>query len=331
MSVARPIISTDALTAESGRLPVMGQDRFVHLKLEHGWTARVIVTEPRTEGRPGKGSAVLTAQHWRKWLRNPLDWTRQPAKQDLLKTSGTTTVCRIRLPLEEGRHVEAVCKRSRSRYLRKRLLNLFRTSRPTRTWRRARILLENEIPTARPLAVLERRQFGLLRDSMLITEYLHNTVDLETLLTVRMRELDSRRSYQLKAKLTDLLTEFLLRLEAASIYHRDLKALNVIVQWDWDSDDPPRICLVDLDGIKRNWFYGRNSWMRMLMRLNVSVDGFRRVSLTDRARLLRRYLEAQGRTKAWKQAWRELAILSDRKREVRARQQERSFQKYGRF
>jgi tRNA A-37 threonylcarbamoyl transferase component Bud32 len=331
LSVARPIIGANTLSTQPDRLSAPEKDHYVNLKLADGWTARVTVAEGRPEGRTHSNGQAFTPAQWKQWLKSPLQWVQQAQQQDIMKTSATTTVCRVRLPLADGRHVDAVCKRGRSRYLRKRLLNVFRTSRPMRTWRRAHTLLRCHIPTARPLAVVEKRRFGLLFDSLIITEYLRDTVDLESLLTVQMRGLNQRQAYRRKAQVSRALTSFLLRLQASGLYHRDLKALNVIVQPDRPSSDMPRICLVDLDGIQRVRFARTRAWMRMLMRLNVSVDGFRRVTLADRLRLLQAFLRGIDCREDWKTIWRKLAALSERKRRIRSKHQERSFRKYGRF
>ncbi|GMV97909.1 MAG: hypothetical protein AMXMBFR83_22620 [Phycisphaerae bacterium] len=185
--------------------------------------------------------------------------------------------------------------------------------------------------TARPLAVMERRRFGLLLDSAFITEYLPYAIDLEYLLTVGMRELSAVQARRLKHQLAGALARFVRDLESAGFFHRDLKALNVIVQWRVESSDPPVISLVDLDGLKPGWLGGSRGWMRMLMRLNVSVDGFRRVSLTDRLRLLKRYLDLARPDVPWKRAWRDVAALSEHKRRLRDIAQARSFEKYGRY
>jgi hypothetical protein len=303
----------------------------VTLALGDGWTARVAVGDEQLHGLPGLKGTTLTKAHWFKWLSNPLQWVEHALRQDCMKTSATTTVCRVRLPLGDDRHLDTVCKRGRPRYLRRRLLSVFRTSRPMRTWRRAHTLLSRQIATARPLAVVERRRFGLLLDSMIFTEFLPKAVNLENLLTTHMRGLDHRQAYRIKSQVSDVLAAFLLRLQGAGLYHRDLKALNVIVQYDRESGEPPRICLVDLDGIKRSWTARDGGWKNMFMRLNVSVDAFRRVNRPDRLRLLKTFLERARIAIPWKQAWHELEILSERKRQAQSRHQERSFRKYGRF
>ncbi len=325
------MVGAGTLPKPSDQSSRLDGDRYVNLSLGDGWTARVTVNPDRSEGPTGANGTPLTEAQWQKWLSSPLQWVQQAQRQDLMKASATTTVCRVRLPLEDGRHVEAVCKRGRSRYLGKRLLSVFRISRPMRTWRRAQTLLHRHIATARPLAVVERRRFGLLLDSLIFTEYLHAAVDLESLLTTHMRGVDNAQAHRIKSQVSAALAGFLLRLQSAGLYHRDLKALNLIVQWNRDSGEPPQICLVDLDGIKHTWLSRGRGWKRMLVRINISVDGFRRVTRGDRLRLLKQLLARSGLQSPWKEVWRELAAMSERKREIRTRHQERAFRRYGRF
>lgn len=306
--------------------------RIGELRLGGGWKARVLLQPTRSNGQAGLGDAGLTADRWRAWLQQPLAWFPPADKRDVLKTSSTTLVCRARMPVATDKHLEVVCKQRNSRHLHKRMLATVRKSRPRRTWEWAMAMLAAGIPTARPLAVLERRRFGLLTGSLLITEYLYNAVDLESLLTVRLRRLEPRRAFRLKSDLADGLAAFIARVHKAGFIHRDLKALNVIVQFDPERCERPRISVVDLDGMRSGSLNGGGGDLRMLMRLNVSVDPFQRVTRTDRLRVLLRYLARTGRPRAqWKQVWHQLADMSQRKRDIRARHQERSFRKYGRY
>ena len=200
------------------------------------------------------------------------------------------------------------------------------------TWKRGHALLHRQIPTARPLAVVERRKWGLLLDSLLITEHIEYANDLDTLLTVQMREMHPTRQRWLKDRLIDSLATIVWSLESRGFSHRDFKAPNVIVQWDALSSTEPRILLVDLDGVRELRGSPQRARLRMLARLNVSLDHCRRVTRTDRARFLTRYLQRSKRSETtWREMWRQVAAFSDRKRNNRDRQQQRKFKKYGRF
>jgi len=114
--------------------------------------------------------------------------------------------------------------------------------------------------------------------------------------------------------------------------HRDLKAPNVIVQWDPEGDIDPRIVLVDRDGLLSLRGRPERAARKMLMRLNVSLDHCRRVTCTDRLRFLKRFMSRYGRPIGdWKAMWRHLGRMSALKRLRRERHQQRKFAKYGRF
>lgn len=302
------------------------------LALDGGWSARVRVGALTGPGHERPENGRLTLEHWRAWLRRPTDWLKVEDPRDVIKTSSTSLVRRARLEAADVEPIDVIIKRRRARHVLSRMKDTFRTSRPRRTCRRARALLSHGVPTARVLAVVERYRFGLLRDSLLMTEFLPHTVDLETLLTVNMRDMDSGRIRRLKGELTDALIHLIRRLETGRFVDRDFKAPNVLVQWDPDTDAPPRIMLVDLDGIRRLRLARRQRIWRMIMRLNVSLDGFQRVTRTDRLRFVRRYVELTGRPPdAVRPLWSRLSAMSDRKRRTRARSQARTFEKYGRY
>ena len=111
-----------------------------------------------------------------------------------------------------------------------------------------------------------------------------------------------------------------------------MKAPNVIVQWDPRGDEKPHVVLVDLDGVLPLHGCGKRAARKMVMRLNVSLDHCRRVSRTDRLRFIQRFFSRYGSPVGeWKTIWRELAAMSERKRIARERNQQRKFEKYGRF
>jgi hypothetical protein len=105
-----------------------------------------------------------------------------------------------------------------------------------------------------------------------------------------------------------------------------------MVQWDPRADEPPRVLLVDLDGLKRTRRPSLRHELRALARLNVSLDHCKRVTLTDRLRFLKRYRARPGHARRpWKPIWQQIAARSHAKRKARARYQQKMLAKYGRF
>ena len=107
-----------------------------------------------------------------------------------------------------------------------------------------------------------------------------------------------------------------------------MKAPNIMVQWDSDSADPPRVLLVDLDGVLKPWWKRSDNLVRAIMRLNVSLDHCRLVTRSDRVRFLQRYLERIGKPRGdWKALWHRIGQWSQAKRTLKAQTQQRKLQR----
>lgn len=282
---------------------------------------------------PGSPASRLTftPEQWQAWLADLSRWTGTEQSRYSIKKSASGTVCRSRLPIE-GESLDVICKRSMPRHAGKQIKNLFRQSRAFRTWRLANSLLNRQIPTARPLAVVEQRWFGKLVDSLIITEHIEHAHDLDTLVTVQMRDLDLRHQRLVKRQVSNALAMAFRALHSRGFVHRDMKAPNIMVQWNPEGRDAPRVFLVDLDGIRRKRRLRRRDWLRAMMRLNTSLDHCRRITRTDRLRFLMSALLRPGHPQPdWKPVWREVARLSARKRQRKELQFERMMAKYGRI
>lgn len=320
-----------ALYAKRDRRAARTGRYFTRIRLGKGWRGHAFLKcKQPVAGSSASGMTFSPAQ-WREWLRNPKQWMQTDQSQYAIKKSASGMVCRSRLPLE-GEGLDVICKRSMPRHLGKRIKNLFRQSRAMRTWKLANALLNRQIPTARPLAVLERRCAGVLLDSLIMTEYIENAYDLDTLLTVQIRDLESSQQRRLKQQVARALAGVFRAFHARGFIHRDLKAPNIMVQWASNSDDSPRILLVDLDGVRQKGRTSRKDWVRAMMRLNVSIDHCRRVTRTDRLRFLHACLVRPGNPQPdWKPIWREIAAWSEQKRDHKNRQFEKMMAKYGRI
>jgi len=305
---------------------------FAQLKLDHGWRAHVFLTSKHAI--PGSRASQLQFEprQWKDWLGDPTQWVTLADKSKVVKDSQSASVCRAELALPEGESLPIIVKRSLPRTFFKKVWNIFCTSRPMRTWQRANGLLNRQIATACPLAVVERRRFGVRLDSIIVTEYLENAKDLDTVLTVSFRELPPRKQRRLKGEIIESLAQVLRRLHERGFSHRDLKAPNVMVQWDPDSPAAPRALLIDLDGLKPARRVSFERQLRAITRLNVSLDHCKRVTQTDRLRFLIRYLQRPGHPDPqWKPVWRDIAARSESKRAIRACNQKKMLERYGRF
>jgi len=140
-----------------------------------------------------------------------------------------------------GEEVEVIVKRPRRRYWYRYLNEIGRGSRPRRAWYKAWRLIARNLPTAWPVAYMERRRFGYVTDAVIVSEKVPGPTlwqaDLDAM-TPAGREMLFRRTGRI-----------LRRIEQFGFSHFDAKASNWIVR-----DDPvrgPDPVLIDVDGVRR--------------------------------------------------------------------------------
>jgi len=321
------------LYAQRDRRAMRTNRYFTRIRVPGGWRGHAFLCAKHAVAGSRASTTVFERRQWETWLRDPLAWLRPQEAWQTLKASHSATVCLRSLPVGPE-PLPVVCKRSLARSLRRRISLMFRESRNLRTWRRGYALIHRDMPTARPLAVLERRRFGLLLDSIVITEALPDAHDLDAVIATRLPRLDPRRLHRAKDMLIDALCDLARRLDARGFVHKDFKAPNVMIQWDDACSTRPRLSLVDLDGLvvrRRAVRPPTAALYAALARLNVSLEHCAVVTRTDRVRFLRRLLSGWGRDGAeWKQLWRRIEVLSARKRRQYARHQAWKLRHYGR-
>jgi len=319
----------EALYTKRDRRAMRDGRYFTRLRLPGGWRGHAFLTAKHEIAGSPAASLTLSRTQWQALLADPQRWVEPQDRSRVIKDSASGMICWDCLDAGDGRQLKVVYKRSRPRNPLKLLLHSLWRSRPMLTWRRANALLNRRIPTARPLAVLERRRLGLLADSFIITEYLEHARDLDTVLTVLLRNEKPTRQRTVKRQITTALVRVLRDLHDRGFIHRDLKAPNVMVQWNPAGEEPARVLLVDLDGLRHRG-YASPAWQRRaLMRLNISLEQCRRVSVTDRLRFLQAYLARTGHPQPeWKSVWRQIAVESADSRGYFARQRQKTLRRF---
>jgi len=248
-----------------------------------------------------------SVEKWRPWLTQLVaDHSTLPGYAGL-KYSKNGEVFRARLTGQKDEPIDVVCRFSR--YDGKGITILGRRSRATRNFGRGLRLLQVGIDTAIPLARIERASGR--GPSWLVTEYVADVVDLDQIVLTLLPQLDLRASHGVKTALSEALGELFVRLEDARLYHRDLKASNILfTHWD-GQNGPPRPILVDLDGLHhRRWWNRRRQW-QPLIRLAASLQDYHTLSRSDFVRFLQGYLRRVGApTTLWKAHFRRLAHMA---------------------
>jgi tRNA A-37 threonylcarbamoyl transferase component Bud32 len=274
---------------------------------------------------------TFTTEDWSKALADPdALFTGDDIK--IIKDSASSYIVQRRLRVGQ-RDIDVYVKRPRRKRAVRWVTDLFRPSRSLRSFYLGHALLGRHIYTALPLAAMEKRRWGFLVDSILITEQVHG-LHLNKFLN---RYLDGEQTdgsriekRRLARQVLRKLGQLLRRLHEERFAHRDLKASNLLVHWDNHPDQAPEVILVDLDGVNSVRRVTRRQQFRGLMRLNVSLLECPVVNHAGRLRMLLGYLRSPGTGRInFKPYWRLLQNWSTRKirRQITSRQRRQKAQR----
>lgn len=287
----------------------VGRQVIESIGLDGGWSGHVltgIASLPDSENEPFDLPSV---NDWPKTLSNLVSESDTNIDRDVLKHSDNTRVFRSRISLGD-RTIDVIAKQRRVQGTLPRLASMFRPSRERRNWERGLLLSRIGVPTALPLAILERSRPQ--HESWLITCAIPEVVDLQQLALMHLNPGNPTRAYRIKSVLTDLIADLFARLDDNGLHHRDMKGSNILVT---GCDGPPHqlgIWLVDLDGLHRSHRSQRRRW-QPAVRLAVSLRPYSSITRTDAVRFLRRYLERlQLPADSWRRHWPRLAARVQR-------------------
>ncbi len=318
----------------AGRLGVRRDHRtgrdgryFARVRLGDGWRGAAMRTCKHPSSHSAASQLTLSREWWCSHFARPLQWF-DPSVGESCKNSHSAQVRRAVLDLPEAGHLPVIIKRPLARNWHRRLVQLLTVSRSRRAWSRGYALLNRDVPTARPLAVFERRWGPFVLDSLLVTEALPGALDLEQFLRRARAERTPAQWHALKRALLPLLVAHLRRLHERGFAHRDCKAGNILVV-----EHPAlKLLWIDLDGIR---FVGRptqhQQW-RALVRLHLSLAEVPGLTRTDRVRFLRAYLARFGVPRdAWRRAWPALSGAASAKQRTLAARRAWKLKHYGRI
>jgi tRNA A-37 threonylcarbamoyl transferase component Bud32 len=178
--------------------------------------------------------------------------------------------------------------------------SLFQSSGALKSLNGAAILAEAGIRTARPLAAVDSRSWGMLNRSFFLSEEIENgkTADAywrEELLTVKGKEGTQRRKRFLQG-----IGELFRCLHQQNVYHNDLKDANILVQPEF-STGGEHFYLLDLEGIRRYRRLNRRRQTKNLVQLNRTLGKYLRA--TEKLRFLESYLGPSFSNRIDKRDW----------------------------
>lgn len=184
-----------------------------------------------------------------------------------------------------GRLNGVVLKRYNLRKRGNLLKDLFRRSRAFRAFRKAYHLELVGIPTARPIAVGEKRTLGIVTRSYLVMEEIPGAKSAH--------QLSGRNRQALQAA-----AELVARMHEEGFMHRDLKTTNLLF------DDSGKPHLIDLEGLQFIGPVSDDRAARDLSRLTAgALEWAKELSRPQRLRFLKHYCQCRRRTD-WLWWWR---------------------------
>jgi hypothetical protein len=312
-----------------------------------GYRGHVVLASKRRVPGSRASQQVFTVGDWAAVLAEP-GQLFSGGDARVVKDSPSSLVVRRTLRVGAA-EIDVFLKRARRKKALRWLWDLFRPSRPARAFALGHALLARHIYAALPLAALERRRWGFLLDSILLTEAVASGrlsgdeaggpgtgLHLNRFLGRYLGSgngggaLSPVDRHRLAQQALWRLGRLLRRLHEEGFAHRDLKASNLLVHWNGRQDTPPEIVLVDLDGVRRVRRVSVRQEFRGLMRLNVSLLECPAVSHAGRLRMLLGYLRRPGAGRInFKPYWRVLERWSEKKirRQIASRQRRQQAQR----
>ncbi|MCD6392845.1 MAG: hypothetical protein J7M40_05000 [Planctomycetes bacterium] len=250
------------------------------LKLTDGWHASVSLQGP--------DGAIFAPDDWRSSLKTPPTLLDDPERT--LKTEGTNSVLLKTLRIGD-KDIRAVIKSQKTG---SGLKNFFRSIPPPRAVRNfntAGALLSAGVPTARPLAALQKRKGLHTIWSIYVYQFVHADADLYHFLQDHLPQIDKHES-SARRRIASSIAHILAKLHNTGFWHRDAKASNFLIKHDPTDDSP--VILVDLDGIKRYRFRRRRNQFRSLVKLASTVLHHPAINRTDYLRTFAVYSKLVG-------------------------------------
>jgi hypothetical protein len=218
-----------------------------------------------------------------------------------------------RIPLAiEGRLTKIYLKRYNAFSLRYRLSSLFMSSDAYLSWQGAALLRQAGFNVGNPLAAIEYRSFGMLKKSFYLSAEVPGSSAVDAFWDGKSRELDRHRRWSFQKSLIRELAQLFVALHEKSIYHKDLKDANILVQ---EKDGVRSYYFTDLEDVS---IFGRLSWRRKVKNLG-QLDRTlgKRLSRGRRLWFLKEYLQQRYDDKVERRRWMAKIIRNGRKADRR--------------
>lgn len=227
----------------------------------------------------------------------------------IVKSSAKTGITRIPVS-HEG--IKSVCvKEYRYPSAWKRFLYSFRSSPARRAWVAAHGLMAANFRTPQPIAIFEEKRASILKKSFIIMEDISACLPCNSYVSEKFHDHYKMATSVEKRRFISCLARSFKQLHESGIYHRDLKANNIMIRELPDTWD---VFYLDLDRVSFHKKITVKKKVKNLSQLNASIPHC--ITYTDRLRFYQTYAGIKNLTKEDKEILRAIVQLSIRRKHV---------------
>ena len=205
---------------------------------------------------------------------------------EIIKDQKKIKVARAKIEIQ-GDVKTVYIKRYNAFSWRYRFGSFFQSSGAIRSLHGAAILSASGIRTARPLAAVESRTWGMLNRSFFFSEEIGGAKTADCYWQEELVPVKGKEGVRKRKRFLCGMGELFRSLHEQAVYHNDLKDANILVHSD-PSEGVEHFYLLDLEGIRHYRNLNRRRQIKNLVQLNRTLGKYlRRV---DKVRFLEAYL-----------------------------------------
>lgn len=224
------------------------------------------------------------------------DWFADPGFV-LVKDTDKTKVGRVTVAIGKQAHTVFV-KRYNAFSLRYRIGSLFSRSAARRSLSGAEVLRTGAIASARPVASIEVRRYGMLERSFFISEEIPGARTSDRYWRSLPGAGEGDRGFQLRRMFLRQLARLFRDLHERRIYHDDLKDANVMA---YSVAGAVNFALLDLEGVRRCRHLSRRRRVKNLVQLHRTLGRY--LSRPQKLVWLKYYLGGDFDNRALRRRW----------------------------
>ena len=166
----------------------------------------------------------------------------------------------------------------------KRVLYSLYNSPARRAWFAAHGLTALNVKTPMPIALLEKKRFGILQKSFIIMEDITTCLPCNTYISEKFSNLEDTTAFRKKRNFLSCLALSFRQLHDSGIHHYDLKANNIMIL---ETQNAWEFFYLDLDRVWFDTIITHKKRIKNLSQLNASLPNY--ITYADRLRFYRTY------------------------------------------